>query len=205
MARIQSKDYESIKLSIMDNAADLFAAKGFSNTSIVEISEASGLSKSGIYHYFKSKREILYTMLSEHIKMLFDQMASALHSSQDPVEQFHTLSLLLMRTYSRSKSRHAVLMKEIENLPEEERRQIVALERQVVKFTENLIGRIKPELYFMDRVQRPVAMLFFGMINWTYTWYEADKGVDPHQLAAIASNIFVEGLLDSDFNSLLKK
>jgi len=203
MARTQSKDYSSIKLSILDNAANLFAKKGYANTSIIEISEASGLSKSGIYHYFKSKREILYTMLSEHIKALFDQMGAALNSSKDPAGQFYTLSLLMMQTYSKSKSRHAVLMREIDNLPANERREIVALERQVVKFTENLIGKIKPELYLTDKAQRPVAMLFFGMMNWTYTWYDANKGVDPDQLARMASSIFLNGLLATDFAALL--
>jgi AcrR family transcriptional regulator len=203
MARTQSKDYSSIKLSILDNAANLFAEKSYSNTSIIEISEASGLSKSGIYHYFKSKREILYTMLSEHIRALFDQMGAALNSSKDPAEQFYTLSLLMMQTYSKSKSRHAVLMREIDNLPANERREIVALERQVVKFTENLIGKIKPELYLIDKAQRPVAMLFFGMMNWTYTWYDTNKGVDPDQLARMASSIFLNGLLATNFTALL--
>ena len=204
MARLQSKDYDSIKLTILDSAADLFAEKSYSNTSITEISEASGLSKSGIYHYFKSKRDILYTLLSEHIKALFDKMGVALNSSKDPVEQFYTLSFLLMQTYSKSKSRHAVLMRDLDSLSEEERRKIVALERQVVNFVENLIGKIKPELYLTDKVQRPIAMLFFGMVNWTYTWYEANKSVDPDQLAKMASSIFVNGLLATDFTALLK-
>lgn len=205
MARIQSKDYDSIKLSILDSAATLFAEKSYMNTSITEISEASGLSKSGIYHYFKSKREILYIMLSEHVQTVFNKMGIAINSSKDPIEQFYTLSRLMMQTYGKSKSRHAVLMKELDNLSKEEREKIVTMERQVVKFMENLFGKIKPELYLIDKVQRPVVMLFFGMINWTYTWYEAHGGVDPDQLARIASKIFVSGLLSTDFNSLLKE
>ncbi len=199
MARTRSQDYDAIKVAILDKAADLFAKQGFANTSITEISEVSGLSKSGIYHYFKSKHEVLDTIISEHVETVFDVVGSAMQASPDPVKQFETLTLLLMKTYSRSKSRHTVLMNELGCLHERERERIVALERRVVRFTESIIEKINPNLMTTMGVSRPVAMLFFGMINWTYTWYDADRSVSPERLARMASGIFMNGLLAVDF------
>lgn len=204
MARTRSQDYDAIKMTILDKAAELFAKKGFADTSIIEISEASGLSKSGIYHYFKSKHEVLNTMLSEHVEMVFDVVSAALQTSLDPVEQFETLTAMLLETYSRSKNRHAVMMSDLDSLQERERERIVDLERRMVKFTEGVIERINPELLADPAFRRPAVMLFFGMINWTYTWYDQDRGVNPRQLAKMASSIFLSGLQSSrigDINS----
>ena len=199
MARTRSKDYDAIKEAILDRAADLFARKSFAETSVTEISEANCLSKSGIYYYFKSKHDVLYAIISEYVETVLDAVGTALRSSPDPIEQFETLTLLLLERYNESKSRHTVLMNELECLQDNERTKIVALERRVVEFTESIVEKIKPTLAGRVKEKRPVVMLFFGMINWTYAWYEADRGVRPDQLARIASRIFINGLLATDF------
>ena len=44
---------------IVDVSAELFAKKGYEQTSIQDILDATGLSKGGLYHHFKSKDEIM--------------------------------------------------------------------------------------------------------------------------------------------------
>ena len=44
---------------IVDISAELFAKKGYEQTSIQDILDATGLSKGGLYHHFKSKDEIM--------------------------------------------------------------------------------------------------------------------------------------------------
>ncbi|SUV87842.1 TetR family transcriptional regulator [Bordetella pertussis] len=39
-------------------------------------------------------------------------------------------------------------------------------------------------------------MLFFGMINWTYTWYKADGSVSPDALAERTVQLFLDGYLN---------
>jgi AcrR family transcriptional regulator len=43
---------------------ELFSAKGYQETSMDDIARASRLTKGGIYHYFRSKEEILYFICS---------------------------------------------------------------------------------------------------------------------------------------------
>ena len=47
------------KGKIIDAAMKLFLEKGYENTTMQDIVEASGMSKGTIYHYFKSKQEIV--------------------------------------------------------------------------------------------------------------------------------------------------
>lgn len=47
----------------MDAALDLFSVNGFEATSISQIANAVGISKASLYFYFKSKQEILDTLV----------------------------------------------------------------------------------------------------------------------------------------------
>jgi AcrR family transcriptional regulator len=51
---------------IIDKALKLFAEKGFSNTTIKDISEAAGTSLGLMYHYFASKDELLIAVFERH-------------------------------------------------------------------------------------------------------------------------------------------
>ena len=58
------------KSKIIDAAMKLFLEKGYENTTMQDIVQASGMSKGAIYHYFKSKQEIV-AYLSNYEKELF--------------------------------------------------------------------------------------------------------------------------------------
>ncbi|ERI92446.1 transcriptional regulator, TetR family [Clostridiales bacterium oral taxon 876 str. F0540] len=50
---------------IIDHAMKLFSKKGFTETSMDDIVKASGISKGGIYNYFKSKEEIFLAIAED--------------------------------------------------------------------------------------------------------------------------------------------
>lgn len=60
MAQDNNKD---TKQQILDVSLDLFASKGFSGTSMREISEHVGIRKSSIYNHFSSKNDLIKTLL----------------------------------------------------------------------------------------------------------------------------------------------
>ena len=51
---------------IIDTALKLFAQKGFGNTTIKDISEATGTSLGLMYHYFSGKDELLVAIFERH-------------------------------------------------------------------------------------------------------------------------------------------
>ena len=56
----------STKQRILENAIHLFASKGFTETSIRELSAACGIKEASIYNYFSSKNAILEYILDEY-------------------------------------------------------------------------------------------------------------------------------------------
>lgn len=71
---------------IMEEALKLFAKKGFESTSIQEITDACGISKGAFYLSFKSKDELISSMVDFFMrKLIIDVDRSVKHSSDDVV------------------------------------------------------------------------------------------------------------------------
>lgn len=74
------------KGKIIDAAMKLFLEKGYENTTMQDIVEASGMSKGAIYHYFKSKQEIV-AYLSDYEKEQFTSRLKELVAHQGMTAQ----------------------------------------------------------------------------------------------------------------------
>lgn len=83
--------------SIITAALELFAQKGFHNTSMAQVAKAAGVSKGLIYNYFESKDELLKGVFELGLKdadVLFEE-----HQEADPRERLrgmleHTFRLV---------------------------------------------------------------------------------------------------------------
>ena len=58
----------NLKDKIISESRSLFSAKGFLNTSISDVMEASGTSKGGLYNHFQNKGELFSAVLEESRK-----------------------------------------------------------------------------------------------------------------------------------------
>jgi AcrR family transcriptional regulator len=65
------QEYEKRRQQIIDGALDVFSRKGFEKATNRDIAEAAGIRSPGlVYHYFKSKRDLLESVLAERAAIL---------------------------------------------------------------------------------------------------------------------------------------
>ena len=182
MARKRSAEYENIQDLILDRAATMFARRGYAATSIGDIAEACDCSKSRLYHYFPSKEAILSEMLTSHVDVLLTKCRHTLYGFSDPEDRF----------------RHVVLLTCLEFLDPEKRKILIAKQRELLAYVRDILLQMRPDLVQDGNLSHVDTMLFFGMINWTYTWYRADGQVSPQDLADRVVQLFVNGYATID-------
>lgn len=195
MARTRAVDFEDKHQLILDAAADLFASKGFANTSILEVAVACNASKSWLYHYHKSKEAILFAILSTHIRTILDRAGDVLDERDPPEIRFRKFLHEVMDIYAEARSKHVVLLNDIGNLPEDQQDEIRGLERRMVDHLIRLLRDLNPELLRGKQEQKVYAMLFYGMVNWTYTWFDEKGPLSPRQLADRIGDLFLKGFI----------
>jgi len=201
LSRIRADDYDDKKQHILDRAAALFATQGFGNTTMIDVAKACGASKSRIYHYFSSKEDVLFDIVLEHVKRLDDDL-SAVSSRPNPAPQrFADFVEVFIKCSADSRNEHLVLVNDIKFLPDDKRKQILKLEEHLISLLISLLQEINPTLMAPVKVRTPYAMLLFGMVIWTFSWYEKSGAISPKELAARISQLFLCGFQGNEFPS----
>jgi AcrR family transcriptional regulator len=190
MARPQSPDYDKRRENILRAAARLYARRGFQGASVADLAKACKASKSLIYHYFPSKEDILHEVMTAHLDELVTAATEATRSGS-PQEKLRALTEAFMRLYVGAQDDHKVLLNELENLAPKRRAEVIGKQRRIIAAVEELIGEIRPET---GPLALPLAMLFFGMINWTHTWFRAEGRVSADRLADMAVDVMLNGV-----------
>jgi len=188
VARPQSPDYDKRREAIVATAARLYARRGFQGASVADLAKACDTSKSLIYHYFPAKDDILHAVMAEHLDALVEAAEGAAGAGNGE-EKLRTLTMSFMRHYVGAQDRHKVLLNELDNLPPAAREDVVAKQRRVIAITESIIAELAP-----GGDARVNAMLFFGMINWTHTWFDPAGPVMPEMLALRVVDLMLGGL-----------
>lgn len=190
MARPQSPDYDKRRDSIVRVAARLYARQGYNGASVADLAKACRSSKSLIYHYFPSKDDILYEVMADHLD---DLVAAAREATQSGTAEtkLRALTLAFMQLYVGAQDSHKVLLNELDNLPPKPRAEVIGKQRRIIGAVEELIREIRPET---GPLALPLTMLFFGMINWTHTWFRPHGRVSAESLAEMAVEVMLGGL-----------
>ena len=75
---------------IIEKSLQLFSVKGFYNTSISDIQQATGLTKGGLYGHFASKADIWYAVYDEAVTIWKNIVFKDMRSNTGPLERIIT-------------------------------------------------------------------------------------------------------------------
>src|SRR5436305_2135324 len=176
MARTRSENYECIHLGILTNAAALFSAQGYMRSSIAELAGACKLSRGALYHYFDSKEAILFAILDAHIREMIQRVETAVAAGGSTLTQFRNVVRTIVEVNAKSPNEQRVLIHDLSLLNEDEQQTIKKLERQLVDIVTDLLLRLDAGGRIVKRTRKIYAMILFGIINYTYTWYDPKGG-----------------------------
>lgn len=193
MARTQAADYDEKRSAITAGAAKLFARSGFAGASVSDLAALCDVSKSLIYHYYPSKEAILFEVMNEHMDALLASVGD--NDLLAPAEAaLRDFARALLRVYVDAADPQKVLLYELANLPEAERAAIVAKQRTLIDRVETILARAEPRLAGDHPLLRARTMLFFGMLNWTHSWFRASGPISRDALADLAAATLLKSL-----------
>ncbi|MBW2250736.1 MAG: TetR/AcrR family transcriptional regulator [Deltaproteobacteria bacterium] len=75
------------KQKIINKSLQLFSVKGYYNTSINDILEATNLTKGGLYGHFKSKEDIWYAVYGQAVTIWKDIVFKDIRKIDDPLKR----------------------------------------------------------------------------------------------------------------------
>jgi AcrR family transcriptional regulator len=197
MPRGKAATFELQRATILQAAAQLFAQKGFAGASMADLARACGVSKALLYHYYRDKEHLLFDTADSYMDTLIGIVAAVRARGLPPLEHFEALVARFMQEYEHSQAQHMVLVQDVKFLGPSEQSQVLAKERQVVEAFAQAIAALKPR--FRKKTLRvPLAMILFGMINWTFTWLRAGGPLTYQDMAKVVTEIYLHGVSGGD-------
>lgn len=195
MARTRSENFPEIQRNILKRAAEVFARVGYASSTINDLVEAAQLSRGALYHYFPSKEAILCGILDDHLQRFLEMIDNAVTSDRPAIEQLREVTAAIVNFNSQSPDEQIIILNDINQLSDENGKRIKSLERHIVDRLSDLLIRVDTHGKITPGNKRVYTMMYLGIINYTFTWYDPHGKVGPAEYAELATDLFLNGLL----------
>ena len=180
--------------AVLRAAIDLFNRKGYDATSIGDVADELGVTKSAVYHHVPSKEHLLSEALDEALGELeaavsraaaadgsaYERLRGVVRRSVEVLVDHQPAVTLLLRVHGNSEIEKAALKRR----------------RRIDTRLASLVGRRPPRRARCEPTSTPTwsAGSLFGMVNSLVEWYRPSGPVDVEQLADAVTAIAFEGL-----------
>lgn len=192
VANGQITDPDSARGKLLQTAAHLFRSKGYDRTTVRDLASAVGIQSGSIFHHFKSKDEILRSVMEETIRYNTALMQASLAEASDP--RGRVLALIrceLQSIMGGTGEAMAVLVYEWRSLSEDGQAFILELRDNYEQLWLQVLGEARAAGYFKTD---PFILrrLLTGALSWTNTWFHPEGPMSLEQLAEEALSLVIK-------------
>lgn len=188
----QITDPDSARGKLLQTAAHLFRSKGYERTTVRDLASAVGIQSGSIFHHFKSKDEILRSVMEETIRYNTALMQASLAEATDL--RGRVLALIrceLQSIMGGTGEAMAVLVYEWRSLSEEGQAFILDLRDTYEQLWLQVLSEARDAGYFKAD---PFILrrLLTGALSWTTTWFRPEGPMTLDQLAEEALSLVIK-------------
>ena len=181
---------------ILRNAARIFAEKNYHSTTMRDISRATGVSLSGLYHYCKSKEELLFLIQDNCFGRVLERLEERLRSVDDPLTRLRIFIENHLSFFAANMAEMKVLSHEAESLAGELHTHVSSKKEKYTKLARRILKEIQQEQERGSQIDLTVATYaLFGMMNWIYNWYDPRGKLKVSELVDNVLRLFLHGFV----------
>lgn len=196
---------EEQRVEILDAAAAAIAEHGFHGMTMRGLSRATGRGLASFYNYFSCKEDLLFSLQTDAFEMMTSSAKAMLEGVKEHVDRLYVFVLNHLRYAAEHKSVMRVLVHEASTLPADRRKTVRLLKEGYFNICRDIVADIlvagcnspgAEGASSLDpaEVER-VTYSVFGMLNWSYGWYDPKQHGTPEDVARTIHALAVCGLV----------
>ena len=193
---------------ILRTSARIFAEKSYHSTSMRDISRATDVSLAGLYHYCKSKEELLFLIQDHCFGRVMESLEERIKGVEDPFARLRIFIDNHLSFFAANMAEMKVLSHEAESLQGDLHKHVSARKDRYAKVARKILREIQDRSASAagrsgsaangSRVDLTIATYaLFGMMNWIYNWYDPTGKLSVSQLVDNITRLFLSGCLSS--------
>lgn len=181
---------------ILRTAARIFAEKSYHSTSMRDISRETNVSLAGLYHYCKSKEELLFLIQDNCFGRVLERLEQRLEGVGDPVTKLGIFIENHLSFFAANMAEMKVLSHEAESLGGELYTHVSTRKDNYTKLARQILREVQETQHTEELIDLTVATYaLFGMMNWIYNWYDPRGKLNVSDLASNVMKLFLNGFV----------
>src|SRR2546426_9718785 len=207
---------------ILRTAARIFAEKSYHSTSMRDISRATGVSLAGLYHYCKSKEELLFLIQDHCFGRVLERLEQRTKGISDSFEKLRIFIDNHLSFFAANMAEMKVLSHEAESLAGDLHEHVSSRKRQYTRTARKILSEVQQTVGpgsesraprrngQLKKTAKPVDLTvatyaLFGMMNWIYNWYDPRGKLSVSQLVDNITRLFLSGFLSQTEHALVQR
>jgi len=187
-------------------AAQIICNKGYDATSMNDIAEAVGITKSGLYHHVSGKRNLLFSIMNFGLDSLEEQVIIPAREIPDAEQRLREIitnhvHLITSRSTAEGNNPVSIVVDEVAGLTLPQRRKIDARKRAYVDLIRDALTQLKASGKLRELDVTAATFSLLGMILWLSRWYSPAGRLTPDQVSEEVTKIALSGLLRPEAQS----
>ena len=173
---------------ILEVAATVFRKRGYHGGTLEEIAKKLRIKRPALYHYFRSKQEILGLLLTRAMRIgLIDLERVA--KIEDPRARFEAAVVHLVELVARERDVISVYFQESETVMRAAGREAREIERRYLGRFREIVVTALAKTGNRDIDPGIATFTVLGMCSWTYKWLRPSGPKTPREIARDMSRI----------------
>jgi TetR/AcrR family transcriptional regulator, fatty acid metabolism regulator protein len=176
---------------ILEAAVRVFARKGYHTSRVGDIAEEAGVAHGLLYHYFRSKDEVLESIFKETWADIIAATRMVEETDEPARERLAGIAKILLRAWRRDPDLVRVVVREIVRSPDLQKR--LPQINESFSAIERIVARAQEDDEFRSDVDpRLVSFVFYGALEEILTGWVLGTLSDGEEQIAAAEQTVVE-------------
>jgi AcrR family transcriptional regulator len=200
-----SSRYDQKLEFILRHAARIFAEKSYHSTSMRDISRATGVSLAGLYHYCKSKEELLFLIQDNCFGRVIDRLEARLTDAPEPQQRLRVFIDNHLAFFAANMAEMKVLSHEADSLAGDLQARVSGRKESYTRLARQILKEVQQQRAAQERpIDLTVATYaLFGMMNWIYNWYNPQGKLAVTDLVDNVTRLYLTGFLNGSQDGVL--
>ena len=183
---------------ILRTSARIFAEKNYHSTSMRDIARATEVSLSGLYHYCKSKEELLFLIQDNCFGRVLERLEQRLAGVTEPEQKLRIFVENHLAFFAANMAEMKVLSHEADSLGGELHLRVSGKKEKYTKLARKILAELQQQKPKVEsRIDLTVATYaLFGMMNWIYNWYNPNGKLSVADLVDNVVRLYLGGFLN---------
>ncbi|MBV6760239.1 TetR family transcriptional regulator [Rhodococcus opacus] len=167
---------------VVEASLRLFRRVGYHGTTVREIAREAGMNVAAMYHYFRSKEELLYHIMRQAMEDNLGMVEDAAASSQVPAEEIAAMISAVIEYHTAHPAEAFIGNSELRSLEGDKLEHVISLRDREENLYTEVIERGVAEGSFVAEEAKQSARAIISMCSAVATWYQPGGRLDPATL-----------------------